>query len=164
MGESGTGGIGAAGEQFTPVVFHAFLLVLSALWSCSIWSPPDRACIGSHVVCASVHLAGAIILTIFYKAAGASLALDRRSADFGRGARLRFTLWCGSDAILLSNWFSFLWPERILGAVLFVLVDRKAVRRALGWGVRRIDSRFLWGIAVLGPWIRGRVRTPGLSS
>lgn len=114
--------------------------------------------IGSHVL-RSIHLGGAIILTICFQ----PLARPWRWLDAVLIAAVTVAtlyLVVRSDAILLSNWFTYLWPERILGAVMFVgLIE--GVRRALGWGFVALIAAFL-AYAVLGPWIPGAFGHRGL--
>mgnify|MGYP003626550075 CR=1 FL=1 len=159
MGDLAPEELTATGEHPPRSSSMQFLLVLAALWVLFHLVAAGSGVIGSHVL-RSVHLGGAIILTLCYK----PLARSWRWIDaLLILAVIVSTLYLvvRSDAILLSNWFTYLWPERILGAVLFVSLI-EAVRRALGWGFVALITVFV-GYAVLGSWIPGVFGHRGLS-
>ncbi|KKL24731.1 hypothetical protein LCGC14_2412400, partial [marine sediment metagenome] len=159
MGDLAPEELTATGEHPPRSSSMQFLLVLAALWVLFHLVAAGSGVTGSHVL-RSVHLGGAIILTLCYK----PLARSWRWIDaLLILAVIVSTLYLvvRSDAILLSNWFTYLWPERILGAVLFVSLI-EAVRRALGWGFVALITVFV-GYAVLGSWIPGVFGHRGLS-
>ncbi|SFF02395.1 TRAP transporter, 4TM/12TM fusion protein [Sulfitobacter brevis] len=159
MGDLAPAELTATGEHPPRSSSMQFLLVLAALWVLFHLVAAGSGVIGSHVL-RSVHLGGAIILTLCYKPlAGSWRWIDALLILAVIASTLYLVV--RSDAILLSNWFTFLWPERILGAMLFVSLI-EAVRRALGWGFVALIAVFV-GYAVLGPWIPGVFGHRGLS-
>lgn len=135
------------------------LLCIASAWVVFHLAAAGFGVVGSHVL-RSVHLGGAIILTLAYQ----PLPGRWRLIDAGIIASvIAATLYLviRSDAILLSNWFTYLWPERILGTVMFLAL-LEGVRRALGWGFVGLILIFV-GYAVLGPWIPGAFGHRGLS-
>ncbi|UOA17055.1 TRAP transporter permease [Sulfitobacter dubius] len=150
----------ATSGEGTPRTFHARVLIgVAIVWVLFHLAAAGFGLVGSHVL-RSVHLGGAIILTICFQ----PLAWRWRWVDvliITAVAVATLYLVVRSDAILLSNWFTYLWPERILGALMFAgLVE--GVRRALGWGFVALVAIFV-GYAVLGPYIPGAFGHRGLS-
>jgi len=154
-----TGDMGASGDSPLRRFPARILLGLAVAWVLFHLAAAGFGLVGSHVL-RSVHLGGAIILTLcfqplprFWRWLDALLILAVAAATLYLVVR--------SDAILLSNWFTHLWPERILGALMFAgLVE--GVRRALGWGFVALIAVFV-GYAVLGPYIPGTFGHRGLS-
>lgn len=135
------------------------LLGVAAAWVMFHLAAAGFGIVGSHVL-RSVHLGGAIILTLsFQPLTGRWRLMD--AAIIGSVIAATLYLVIRSDAILLSNWFTYLWPERILGTVMFLAL-LEGVRRALGWGFVGLILVFV-GYAVLGPWIPGAFGHRGLS-
>ena len=135
------------------------LAPLAIAWVLFHLAAAGSGVIGSHVL-RSVHLGGAIVLTLTLHPLRPSL----RAVDLALVAAVVTAvgfLVARSDEILLSNWFVHLWPERVLGALLFLALI-EAVRRALGWGFVGLIAAFV-GYAVLGPWIPGILGHRGLS-
>lgn len=135
------------------------LLGLAIAWVLFHLAAAGLGIVGSHIL-RSVHLGGAIILTLCFQPLPRPWRwIDALTIASVTVATLYLVI--RSDAILLSNWFTYLWPERILGAIMFAgLIE--AVRRALGWGFVALIAVFV-GYAVLGPWIPGTFGHRGLS-
>lgn len=150
---TGSGGLSSRTPQ------ARILLVLAIVWVLFHLAAAGFGIVGSHVL-RSVHLGGAIILTLCL----APLPPRWRWVDALIIAGVSVStlyLVIQSDAILMSNWYTYLWPERILGTVLFAALI-EGVRRALGWGFVALVSVFV-GYAVLGPLIPGVFGHRGLS-
>lgn len=135
------------------------LLGLAVAWVLFHLAAAGFGIVGSHVL-RSVHLGGAIILTLCFQPLVRRWRwIDVRIITGVTAATLYLVV--RSDAILLSNWFTYLWPERILGAIMFAALV-EGVRRALGWGFVALIAIFV-GYAMLGPWIPGTFGHRGLS-
>lgn len=150
---SGSGGLAPRTPQARILLFAAIAWVLFHLAAAGF------GIVGSHVL-RSVHLGGAIILTLCH----APLPARWRWIDaliIAGVTTSTLYLVIHSDAILMSNWYTYLWPERVLGTVLFVALI-EGVRRALGWGFVALVTVFV-AYAVLGPMIPGVFGHRGLS-
>lgn len=148
-----------SGDSFPRTFPTRVLLGVAIVWVLFHLAAAGFGLVGSHVL-RSVHLGGAIILTLCFQ----PLPRPWRWVDALIIAAVTVStlyLVVRSDAILLSNWFTYLWLERILGAMMFAgLVE--GVRRALGWGFVALIAVFV-GYAVLGPYIPGVFGHRGLS-
>lgn len=149
----------ASGESIPRTFSARVLLTVAIAWVLFHLVAAGFGIVGSHVL-RSVHLGGAIILTLCFQ----PLPRPWRWVDaliIAAVTAATAYLVVRSDAILLSNWFTHLWPERILGALMFAGL-LEGVRRALGWGFIALIAIFV-GYAILGPWIPGTFGHRGLS-
>ena len=159
MSDGASEGMAASGDRPPRILPARVLLGIAIAWVLFHLAAAGFGLVGSHVL-RSVHLGGAIILTLCFQ----PLPRPWRWVDLliiAVVAVATLYLVVRSDAILLSNWFTYLWPERILGALMFASLI-EGVRRALGWGFVALIAVFV-GYAVLGPYIPGAFGHRGLS-
>lgn len=135
------------------------LAALAVTWVLFHLLAASTGMISSHQL-RSIHVGGAIILTFFF----------RPLHGFGRIVDIALILAVfvpigylviQSDDIMMSNWFTHLWLERILGLALFCALI-EAVRRALGLGFVVLVAVFV-AYGVLGPYIPGVFGHRGLT-
>lgn len=137
-----------------------YLLLIAVAWVVFHLIAAGSGMIGSHVL-RSVHLCGAIVLTVLFQPLRPAL----RAADWAviaTAVSAGSYLVVHSDAILMSNWFLNPSVERALSGALFLAL-MECIRRALGWVFVWLVLAFL-AYAIFGPYIPGVLGHRGLTA
>ena len=137
-----------------------YLLPIAVAWVVFHLVAAGSGLIGSHVL-RSVHLCGAIVLTVIFQPLQSTL----RVVDgiiIATAIAASAYLVVNSDNILMSNWFLNPPVERALSAALFLAL-LECIRRALGWVFVGMVLTFL-AYAVFGPYIPGVLGHRGLTA
>lgn len=147
------------GTGFDPVPrLGTVVLVLASVWV-GIHLLAAIGLIGSHLL-RSLHVGGAILLTLVAR----PLPGPWRAVDVLLGVATVVPvayLVVESDRIMMANWFTYLWPERILGLMLFASL-MECIRRALGLGFVALVTVFIL-YAIWGDLIPGALGHRGVS-
>ncbi|WP_157932924.1 TRAP transporter permease [Roseovarius salinarum] len=142
------------------LVTPRYLLPVAVAWVVFHLVAAGSGLIGSHVL-RSVHLCGAIVLTVLFQPLRPALrAVDW--AIIATAVTAGGYLVVHSDAILMSNWFINPAVEKALSGALFLAL-MECIRRALGWVFVGLVLVFL-AYAVLGPYIPGVLGHRGLTA
>jgi TRAP transporter 4TM/12TM fusion protein len=152
-----TGADTATGEEQVHHLSRA-VLALAAIWV-AIHLGAAAGLVGSHLL-RSVHIGGAILLTLVARPLPGRWRLFDAILALATIIPIAYLVIEG-DRIVMANWFTYLWPERILGVALFLAL-MECIRRALGLAFVAMICVFI-AYALFGNLIPGALGHRGLN-